>query len=117
MILRIDGIPSSWYTMEPRLLPILNPGVSKTFVINLLVPEGTEAKQYYGTINATSNETYDEKLTSVIVFGSREELVRYQLKKLKDAFEDFKEDVAVEEFINKPIKSDRLVQLIRNYIE
>jgi CheY-like chemotaxis protein len=32
------------------------------------------------------------------------------------AFDFTKEDVAVEEFINKPIKSDRLVQLIRNYV-
>ncbi len=89
----IDGVPSTWYTVEPAMLPLLNPGISKTFVLNLLVPEGTEAKQYYGTFNATANETYDEKLTSIIVFGSREELVRYQLKKLKEEFQDFKEDV------------------------
>jgi hypothetical protein len=90
---RIDGIPSTWYTVEPLMIPLLNPGVGKTFVINLLVPEGTEAKQYFGTINATANETYDEKLTSIILFGSREELVKYQLEKLKEEFEEFKEDV------------------------
>ncbi|MBN2330932.1 MAG: hypothetical protein JXC85_03885 [Candidatus Aenigmarchaeota archaeon] len=91
--IRIDGIPSSWYTVEPLMLPLLNPGVGKTFVINLIVPVGTEARQYFGTINATANETYDEELTSIIVFGSREELVRYQLKKLKEEFKDFREDV------------------------
>jgi len=93
IMLTIEGIPSSWYTIQPLMLPLLKAGESKTFVVNLLVPAGTEAKQYYGIFNATSNETYDEKLTSVIVFGSREELVRYQLKKLKEELEEFKEDV------------------------
>jgi uncharacterized membrane protein len=95
--IKLNGIPDSWYTVTPKLLPALNAGKTETFVINILVPSGTEAKQYYGTINATSDEAYDEKLTSVIVFGSREELVRYQLEKLKAAFEDFKEDVEAEE--------------------
>jgi uncharacterized membrane protein len=93
IMLTLRGIPDSWYTIQPKLIPLLNPGVSTTFVINLLVPEGAESKKYFGTLNATSNETYDEKLTSVIVFGSREELVRYQLEKLKEEFEYFKEDV------------------------
>ncbi len=93
VMLTIAGIPSSWFDVSPIMIPLLKPGESKTFVINLLVPEGTEARKYYGTFNATANETYDEKLTAVIVFGSREELVRYELEKLKEEFKEFKEDV------------------------
>jgi hypothetical protein len=89
----LTGIPASWYTVQPSMLPILNAGVSKAFIINLLVPDGTEAREYFGTIKAEANETYDEKLTSVIVFGSREDLIRYQLRKLKEEFVEFKEDV------------------------
>jgi len=33
------------------------------------------------------------------------------------AFAFTKEDIKVEEFINKPVKTDRLVQLIRNYVK
>ena len=93
----LEGIPDSWYNVTPKLLPLLNPGWTEIFTFNIFVPPGTEARQYYGTINASSDEAYDEKLTSIIVFGSREDLVRYQLKKLKQAFEEFKEDVDVEE--------------------
>jgi hypothetical protein len=62
-------------------------------VININVPPGIAAREYYGTINATSDEASDSKLMAVIVFGSREELVRYQLAKLKQEFSDFKDDV------------------------
>jgi len=91
--LSINGIPATWYTIQPVLMPILRPGETTTFVVNLLVPSGTEAKQYYGFFNATADETYDEKMTSVIIFGSREELVKYQLKRLREEFENFKDDV------------------------
>ncbi len=93
VMIRIEGIPNSWYNVTPKLIPIVNPGSTGTFVINMLVPQGTEARQYYGVINATSDEAKDEKITSVIVFGSREELVRYQLQKLKEEFKEFREDV------------------------
>jgi hypothetical protein len=95
--LLVPGIPSTWFTIDPILMPLLRPGESQTFVIKLLVPAGTEAKQYFGIFNATSNETYAEKLTSVVVFGSREELVRYQLEKLKEALDELKKDVKAEE--------------------
>ncbi len=91
--LKLSGIPDSWYNITPIIIPLLNPGETMTFVLNLLVPTGTEARQYYGTFNVTSGGVYDEKLTSVIVFGSREELVRYQLEKLKKAFAEFEDDV------------------------
>ncbi|MBN1896418.1 MAG: hypothetical protein JW789_01675 [Candidatus Aenigmarchaeota archaeon] len=91
--LALEGIPDSWYTVTPSLIPLISPGDSDVFVVNILVPVGTEARQYYGSFNVTSDKASDSKLTSVIVFGSREELVRYQLKKLKDEFDDFKDDV------------------------
>ena len=95
--LLIPGIPATWFTVDPVLMPLLRPGESQTFVIKLVVPSGIEPKQYFGVFNASSNETYAEKLTSVVVFGSREELVRYQLQKLKEALEELKADVKAEE--------------------
>ncbi len=93
IVLSITGIPSSWYTIEPSEVGLLPVGDSVTFNIKLEVPITAETEEYYGMIKVDSSQASDEKMFVLIVFASREELLDYEIKKLKEEIQEFEPEV------------------------
>jgi uncharacterized membrane protein len=93
IVLTITGIPGSWYTIEPAKLDLLPVGDSVIFNIKLEVPISADATEYYGMFKVDSSKASDEKMFALLVFESREELLEYEIKKLKKEIQDFEAEV------------------------
>jgi hypothetical protein len=84
----ITGIPKSWVIIEPESIESLKPNEVAVFSLRILVPAGEKTKEYPFKIIALSNETSDDKISVLFVFSSREELLRYELEKVKKEYQD-----------------------------
>ncbi|MEM0473576.1 MAG: NEW3 domain-containing protein, partial [Candidatus Aenigmatarchaeota archaeon] len=82
----IRGIPLEWISVDPLSIEKLNPQEVAIFSLRITVPPGEKTKEYPFKIIAISNETSDEKIGTLFVFSSREELLRYELEKVKNQY-------------------------------
>lgn len=97
--LLIRGIPLSWLTTDPVNIESLKPNEIAIFSLKIIVPAGEKTNVYPFKIIAISNETSDEKTGILFVFASREELLLYELNKVKEKLSDLENrtDVARKE--------------------
>jgi len=93
VMISISGIPAGWFTAEPQVIDLLKINESAVIRIKLLVPNGTRAGEYIAEVLVGNVEAKDQKRISILVFTSREELVAYELKKLKTELQKFKDEV------------------------
>ncbi|MBU5690331.1 MAG: hypothetical protein QXM68_04270 [Candidatus Aenigmatarchaeota archaeon] len=84
----IRGIPLEWISIDPISIEKLNPQEVGIFSLRITIPPNEKTKQYPFKIIAISNETTDEKVGILFVFSSREELLRYELEKVKKQYQD-----------------------------
>ena len=92
--LRVTGIPSPWIEdISPKVVPELATGNSSIFTITLKIPSTAETKEYTGQIIADANVTRDEKTFTLTLFSSRAQLIRWEIDRLKKAFQEFQVDV------------------------
>jgi uncharacterized membrane protein len=84
----ITGLPKAWLLIEPGVIESLRPNEVAVFSLRITVPSGEKTKEYPFKIIALSNETSDEKTGMLFVFSSREELLRYELEKVKKEYQD-----------------------------
>ncbi|MBU5688940.1 MAG: hypothetical protein KQA41_01805 [Candidatus Aenigmarchaeota archaeon] len=84
----ITGIPKAWYVIDPENVSSLKPNEVAIFSFRITIPANEKTKEYPFKIIALSNETSDDKTGVLFVFSSREELLRYELEKVKKEYED-----------------------------
>ena len=117
VVLSLTGIPSSWYSIEPSKVDLLPVGDSIVFNIELEVPITAEAEEYYGQFKVDSSQASDEKMFALIVFESREELLDYEIKKLKEDIQDFEEEVERAKEDGKDVSEvERLLEETKNQV-
>lgn len=86
--LLIRGIPLSWIIIEPLNISSLIPNEVAIFSLKIIVPSGEKTNSYPFKIVAISDEITDEKTGILFVFSSREELLLYELNKVKEKLSD-----------------------------
>ena len=86
--LLIIGLSKNWLLIEPEVIESLKPNEVAIFSLRIIVPAGERTKEYPFKIIALSNETSDEKTGVLFVFSTREELLRYELEKVKREYQD-----------------------------
>jgi len=117
VVLSITGIPSSWYTIEPSKEDLLPVGDSVIFNIKLEVPISAEAGEYYGVIKVDSSQASDEKMFVLTVFESREELLDYEIKRLKREIQEFESEVERAKEDGKDVSEvERLLEEAKNQV-
>jgi len=117
VVLSITGIPSSWFTIEPVKVGLLPVGDSAIFNIKLEVPISAEATEYYGMIKVDSSQASDERMFVLMVFESREELLDYEIKKLKKEIQDFELEVERAKEDGKDVSEvERLLEEAKNQV-
>ncbi|MCS7134874.1 MAG: hypothetical protein NZ893_00325, partial [Candidatus Aenigmarchaeota archaeon] len=84
----ITGIPKKWFLIEPEVIDSLRLNEVAIFSLRITVPSGEKTREYPFKIVAISNETIDEKTSVLFVFSSREELLWYELEKVKRSYEN-----------------------------
>ncbi|MFH8080780.1 MAG: NEW3 domain-containing protein [Candidatus Aenigmatarchaeota archaeon] len=84
----ITGIPKTWYVIDPENVTNLKPNEVAIFSLRITIPYNERTKEYPFKIIALSNETSDEKTGILFVFSSREELLKYEIEKVKKEYDD-----------------------------
>ncbi|NIO19977.1 MAG: hypothetical protein GTN76_04355, partial [Candidatus Aenigmarchaeota archaeon] len=105
--LRVIGLPTPWTEITPKIVDYLSPGNSTSFNMKLSMPSIAEPKEYFGTLVAEgvayNNKTSDEKMFKIVVFTSREDLVRWEIERLEKALRDFELDVKEAKDVGKDV--------------
>ncbi|NIP40150.1 MAG: hypothetical protein GTN39_01370 [Candidatus Aenigmarchaeota archaeon] len=105
--LRIVGIPTPWIDITPKVVGYLQRGNTSIFNVKLSMPSIAEPKEYFGTLIAEgiarNNKTSDEKIFKIVVFTSREDLVRWEIERLEKALRDFEMDVEEAKGVGKDV--------------
>ncbi len=105
--LNVIGIPTPWIEITPKVVDSLPPGNSSLFTMKLSMPSIAEPKEYFGTLVAEgvaeNNKTSDEKMFKIVVFTSREDLVRWEIERLEKALRDFEMDVEDAKSVGKDV--------------
>jgi len=90
----VRGIPLEWIKIEPDNVTSLEKNEVAIFSLKITVPPNEKTKEYFFKIIAISDEATDEKAGKLIVFSSREELLLYELNKVKRELEDLENRTA-----------------------
>jgi hypothetical protein len=95
--LKITGVPSAWIDVTPAVIDELRSGENATFSVKVTIPALTQGQEYQGVIRAEgsagSELVSDEKSFTIVVFTSRDQLVQWEIDRLKKALADFEGDV------------------------
>ncbi|RLJ10054.1 MAG: hypothetical protein DRP15_01360, partial [Candidatus Aenigmatarchaeota archaeon] len=89
--LMVSGLPSEWYEITPQKIDLLEPNQTAVFTLKILVPPGTKTEEHIVKITAYTNETSSEKTFVLLIFTSRQELLQYELARLKAKLEELEE--------------------------
>jgi hypothetical protein len=112
------GVPKEWVDPYFTTIDSLRVNETKSISIKVMVPNGTRAGEYIATITAGNVDARDEKQISLIVFTSREELVSYELKKLKTEFQKLQDEIAAGKRDGKDVSGlDEIVNSTAKQIE
>ncbi len=102
--LKFRRLPTPWFEITPGEISELKRGEETTFSIKITMPVNAEAKEYIGNLLAiAANQTSDEKTMSVTVFGSRAELIEWEVERLKKALQELEIDVENAKEIGKDV--------------
>jgi uncharacterized membrane protein len=116
--LLLVGIPLAWFNITPESYKILPKDQSVVFLITFDVPENARVGSYGGTLIASSGVASDQKKVTITVVESVEELLRAEIKKLKDDLFSLEVDTKVAEKEGKDVSAIMLlIDSIKSYIK
>jgi hypothetical protein len=108
------GIPTTWFNITPETYKVLPKEESAVFLINFNIPRNVKAGEYGITLIATSGVVSDQKTATLTVFESMEELLKQEIKRLKEDLQNLQVDIKVAEREGKDVSS---VSIIVNEIK
>jgi hypothetical protein len=109
--LLLIGLPSPWFEIKPKKYDSLYVGNISIFMIEFRAPKNAQPGKYDVSFFVFSNNTYDEKNTTITVFRSTDELLENEIKKLKEDVEKLEVDAKFAEELGKDVKN--VLDLIR----
>lgn len=124
--LLITGIPSPWIDeIEPIVMEELVTGNTSNFRVKLKIPIIAEAKEYSGKITADANVTKDEKPFKITLFTTKEQLIMWEIDRLKKALDELETDIENAKKAGKDVSEvepyiDRIeeqIDLAEDYLE
>lgn len=82
--LSLSGVPAAWAEVMEGSVDTLAPGSSTTFVVKIAPPADVKPADYMLMLDVRSDQVSDRKAAVIKVFASKEEVLRYQLKKTRE---------------------------------
>ena len=99
----ILGVPLDWFKIVPERYDILNPENSSIFLIEYHIPSNAKVDEYKANLIATSGVVSDQKPITLKIYQSLEELLRSDIKKLKEDLQDLNIDIKIAEREGKDV--------------
>jgi uncharacterized membrane protein len=84
--LSLLGVPSPWYSVNPRISRDLPPGNTTVFVISFSIPKNAMTGEYNISFVAAGDAVGDERDAKMRVFRSQAELVEDELERVKEEY-------------------------------
>ena len=103
------GIPTDWFNITPTVYKTLEKGNSSVFLITFTIPKNAKIGNYGATLIASSGVVSDKKSITITVFESMEELLREEIKKLKESLQDLQVETKVAEREGKDVSGVLLI--------
>jgi hypothetical protein len=82
--LSLSGVPAAWAEVMEGSVDTLAPGSSTTFVVKIAPPADVKPADYMLMLDVRSDQVSDRKAAVIKVFASKEEVLRYQLRKVRE---------------------------------
>jgi uncharacterized membrane protein len=99
------GIPTTWFNITPVTYKTLDKGNSTVFIITFNIPKNVKVDEYAATMIATSGVVSDQKTVAINIFESIEDLLKQDIKKLKEDLQNLQVDTKIAEKEGKDVSS------------
>jgi uncharacterized membrane protein len=99
------GIPTNWFNITPEIYRNLAKKNSTVFVITFNIPRNAILGDYRATLIATSGIVSDQRTVKITIFESVEELLKEEIKKLKEDLQNLQVDTKVAEREGKDVSN------------
>jgi len=99
----ILGIPLDWLKVVPERYDKLKPENSSIFLIEYHIPSNAKVGDYKANLIATSGVVSDQKSITIKIYQTLEELLRSDIKKLKEDLQDLNIDIKIAEREGKDV--------------
>jgi len=99
----ILGIPLDWFKIVPERYDKLKPENSSIFLIEYHIPSNAKVDEYKANLIATSGVVSDQKSITLKIYQSLEELLRSDIKKLREDLQDLNIDIKIAEREGKDV--------------
>jgi hypothetical protein len=93
----ILGIPLDWFNITPESYTSLPPDNSTTFLIEFHIPGNAKVDEYKANLVANAGIVSDQKVLTIKIYQSLEELLKNDIKDLKSQLQDLYIDMKVAE--------------------
>ncbi|MEM5778326.1 MAG: NEW3 domain-containing protein [Candidatus Aenigmatarchaeota archaeon] len=101
----ILGIPLDWFKVTPENYAILSPENSTIFLIEFKIPSNAKVDEYKASLVVTSGVVSDQKSITIKIYQSLEELLKADLKKLREELQDLYIDIKIAEKEGKDVST------------
>jgi hypothetical protein len=99
----ILGIPLDWFKIVPERYDKLKPENSSIFLIEYRIPSNAKVDDYKANLIATSGVVSDQKSITIKIYKTLEELLRSDIKNLKEDLQDLNIDIKIAEREGKDV--------------
>jgi hypothetical protein len=99
----ILGIPLDWFKITPETYAVLGTENSSVFLVEYNIPRNAKVDEYNANLVATSGVVSDQKQITIKIYQSLEELLKADIKKLKEDLQDIYIDIKIAEKEGKDI--------------
>lgn len=84
--LRLLGVPSPWFSINPKISRDLPPGNTTVFVVSFNIPKNAMTGEYNISFVAEGDAVGDERPAKLRIFRSQAELVESELERVKEEY-------------------------------
>ncbi len=91
--LELEGKISNWMKLKTSESPLLAPGDVKDFIIKIIAPLNETPDYYPFKVKVISSEVEDERVITLRLFSSKEQLYLYQTQLQKNKLSDLKDEL------------------------
>ena len=103
------GVNPEWYKISPSSYRSLEPGNSTIFIVTYDVPKTAATGEFPANILASSGVVSDQKRIVVTVLQSIQELLKVDIRRLTDEYQDLQVDLRVARIQGKDVAALELI--------
>lgn len=112
------GITPGWFEISPAVYKTIEPGNSTIFLITYDLPKGAAVGEYPGSLMATSGVISDQKRITVNVLSSIYELLKADIRQLRDDLQGLQVDSKVGQIQGKDTSAvDIVLDQVKSQID